>query len=471
MSIIARFRRRITIATALTLSLLILSPVFAQATVLATSASAETLIQLSSDPYTNATSQHQTEVEPDTYAFGSTIVAAFQAGRFSNAGGGGSSNIGWATSTNGGKTWKHGFLQGITIFAGGNNDRATDPSVAYDARHKVWLIAYLVIKGTAQSGLSGVFVSRSKNGGLTWGSPIPVKNLAGAPDGADKNWIVCDDTPASPFYGHCYTEWTGIHALVEMSTSNDGGKTWGSPKTTADNVPGLAGQPLVQPNGTVIVSFLGLQKSNNTIAAFTSTNGGISWNSTVTVTTIATHFPNNLRSGPVPSAEIDRSGKVYVVWQDCRFESGCAANDIVMTTSTNGTTWTAVQRIPIDPIGSGVDHFVPGLGVDKKMPSSTARLALAYYYYPVANCTIATCQLDVGFIFSTNGGVTWGGKEQLAGPMNVTWLAASTASAFFVGDYISTSFSGDDAFPVFAAAHAPSGGHLNEAMYTTSEDV
>src|SRR5215472_3043582 len=37
-----------------------------------------TLTQISTDPYTNSTSNHQTQVEPDTFAFGSTIVSAFQ---------------------------------------------------------------------------------------------------------------------------------------------------------------------------------------------------------------------------------------------------------------------------------------------------------------------------------------------------------------------------------------------------------
>ena len=49
-----------------------------------------TLVQISSDPYTNTTSQHRTEVEPDTFASGKTIVSAFQVGRFFD---GGSSNI------------------------------------------------------------------------------------------------------------------------------------------------------------------------------------------------------------------------------------------------------------------------------------------------------------------------------------------------------------------------------------------
>ena len=33
-----------------------------------------------------STSQHGTEVEPDTFAFGLTIVAAFQVGRFFDGG-------------------------------------------------------------------------------------------------------------------------------------------------------------------------------------------------------------------------------------------------------------------------------------------------------------------------------------------------------------------------------------------------
>jgi len=37
-----------------------------------------------------------------------------------------------------------------------------------------------------------------------------------------------------------------------------------------------------------------------------------------------------------------------------------------------------------------------------------------------------------------------------------------------VGDYISTSFSGGKAYPVFAVATAPGGGAFNEAMFTVS---
>ncbi|HET9221005.1 MAG TPA: hypothetical protein VFO07_00790, partial [Roseiflexaceae bacterium] len=85
------------------------------------------LLQLSADPYINPSSQHQTQVEPDTGSYGSTIVAAFQSGRFAGTG---ASNIGWATSQDGGATWWSGFLPGLTQYEGGGDyDRATDPSV------------------------------------------------------------------------------------------------------------------------------------------------------------------------------------------------------------------------------------------------------------------------------------------------------------------------------------------------------
>ena len=99
-------------------------------------------------------------VEPDTYAFGSTVVVAFQAGRFYS--GGGSSNIGWATSTDQGTTWKNGFLSGITVYAGGTYKRASDPAVAYDAAHSAWLISSLAlsIKNNIMVGVA-ILVSRS----------------------------------------------------------------------------------------------------------------------------------------------------------------------------------------------------------------------------------------------------------------------------------------------------------------------
>src|SRR4029453_12154181 len=59
---------------------------------------------ISTDPYSNANSAPQAEVEPDSFSYGNTIVSTFQVGRSTAATGGGCSNIGWATSTDRGAT-------------------------------------------------------------------------------------------------------------------------------------------------------------------------------------------------------------------------------------------------------------------------------------------------------------------------------------------------------------------------------
>jgi len=209
-----------------------------------------------------------------------------------------------------------------------------------------------------------------------------------------------------------------------------------------------------------------LSAFSDDIVAYRTTNGGGSWTSTVTVANITDHgVAGNLRTEPLPSAEIDASGKVYVVWNDCRFRSGCSSNDIVMSTSTNGTSWTSPVRIPIDSTTSGVDHFIPGIAVDPTSSGNTARLALTYYFYPNANCTQSTCQLTVGYVSSVDGGASWSAPKTLAGPMKITDLA-STSQGFMVGDYISTSFSGSKASPVYALAKPKSGSVFDEAMYS-----
>jgi hypothetical protein len=421
--------------------------------------------QIGTDPYTNTTSQHQTQVEPDTFAFGSTIVAAAQTGRFND---GGASNICWSTSTNAGASWTDGCLPGITTHDNAANpyDRVSDPAVAYDAKHNVWLISSLPLLEAGGVHGAGVVTNRSTDGGLTWGNPILVNqsNLGSV----DKNWIVCDNTATSPFYGNCYTEWddNGDGNRLYMSTSSDGGLTWGPRLATANNATGIGGQPVVQPNGTVIVP---VDNANETaLLAFNSTNGGASWSGTTTITTISSHsVAGGLRTGPLPSAEIDAAGNVYVVWQDCRFRKGCKANDIVMTTSTNGTTWSSVVRVPIDGTRSGVDHFIPGLAVDNSTSGATAKLALAYYYYANSNCRPSNCKLNVGFISSSDGGATWSAPTQVAGPMTLSWLP-NTTQGRMVGDYISTSYAGGTAHPAFTLATAPTGSTFHQFMYAPS---
>src|SRR6266581_1816723 len=434
MPVIFHSRWRLSIPIALALLALIVSLVFTLVYRGFTHAAGEPLIQISSDPFHNKISQHKTEVEPDTFAFGNTIVSGFQVGRVFN---GGAADIGFATSNDGGDTFIHGFLPGITTVSPhpGPYIRASDASVAFDRKHKVWLISEL-----------GLYP-----GGNT----------------------------------------SEVDLLVSRST--DGGLTWGPPRETANHDFGIGGQPLVQPNGTVIVPIVGFTISINqpfNQKSFISTNGGASWSATVIISRNPIHVPQGVRATiPLPSAEIDASGKVYNVWQDCRFEKGCFVNDLVLSTSTDGLHWTTPTLVPTDPIGSHFDHFVPGLAIDRTTSGSSAHLALAFYFYgfpgfSTGNCQTNDCVLRVGFIDSANGGQSWSKKEVLTQPMFLQWLALTT-QGYMVGDYISTSIipGDDDAFPAFAVATPPTnvppqGGTCNsagvvchESTFTTSEDL
>jgi hypothetical protein len=420
------------------------------------------LTQISSDPFTTATEQHATEVEPHVLSNGGTLVAAFQTGRSPGLGGG-STGIGWATSTDGGTTWAHGFLPGLTIGDSqtpGPYARASDPNVAYDAKHQVWMISSLPI-ATFQT--PAVVVSRSTDGGMTWNNPVISVDPTSA--SSDKNWIVCDNTATSPHYGNCYIEWDdpGTNGEILMSTSSDGGLTWGTATPTADQAAGIGGQPLAQPNGTVVVPIL-----TNVMSAFSSSDGGKTWTAPATIAIVQLHGDaGGIRSGPLPSAAIDGAGTVWVVWEDCRFRAGCTSNDLVYSTSTDGVNWTAPTRIPIDSVASTADYFIPGIGIDPATSGATAHVAVHYYYYSQTNCGVSTCQLGVGFISSSNGGSTWSAPSTLLqGPMQLSWLPISQ-NGLMVGDYIATAFTSDGVpHGVFAVAQVNSGSTFSEAIYT-----
>src|SRR2546421_6878199 len=256
----ASSRRRFTLALAVAAM---------AALVLALSASANVAVTIIAiDPFTNSTSQHKTIVEPDTYSFGSTIVAAAQWGRFTD---GGASDIGVSVSSNSGTSWTSQALPGITVYTRpvGPYARVSDPSVAYDARHNVWMVTSLALNANVSG--AAVIVSRSTNGGATWNNPNNVR-VAAAGEDFDKNWTVCDNTTTSPFYGSCYTTWDdfGHGNLLKIAYSRDGGVTWTLSKTPRVGV--IGAQPLVQPSGQVVVP---LDNASETALGYTiSTNGG-----------------------------------------------------------------------------------------------------------------------------------------------------------------------------------------------------
>jgi hypothetical protein len=425
------------------------------------------VLEISVDTFTNSTSQHATEVEPSILAVGDTVVALAQAGRFYD---GGASDISFATSTDGGKKWTYGYLPGITNIQNPANpwDRVSDPAVAYDAKHGLWLAATLPLTGTTGQ----MPLVSSSTDGLHWNAPVEIGANNG--DFMDKEWIACDDGASSPYYGNCYVEWddNSLGDELMMTTSSDGGNTWSAGQTVgagSQTAYGLGGQPVVQPNGNVVVPYL---PENGTIGAFSSSNGGASWGNNVAAAPENDHaVAGGLRELPLPSARVDAAGNVYVVWADCSFRTSCRENDIVMITSPDGINWTSPARVPIDAVTSTVDHFIPGIAIAPGTSGSSAEIGIAYYYYPQANCTSATCKLTLGYIASSDGGSTWTAPVQLGAPADLAWLA-STDQGVMVGDYIASTYTSHGVQIAAAAAKAKQiGGKFDEYLVTNKKTI
>jgi BNR repeat-like domain len=400
------------------------------------------------DPY-RAPAQHATIAEPDTLARGRTIVAAFQLGRFRD---GGAVNNGWATSRDGGRTWRSGALPSLTRASvpAGPWQRATDPVVAYDAAHGVWLIASLAFTpGEA----AAVVVSRSSDG-LTWSPPFTVVQAPDRPNlSLDKEWIVCDNGRLSPHRGSCYVTYADFRSVrLEFQASRDGGVTWEAQVSAPGNAgrPSIVGrwapapQPVVQPDGDLIVPYY----DETRVASVRSADGGRSFSAPVTVSPTAFRATPGLRAPPLPSAEVDANGVVYVVWPDCRARPACRNNDLVLSRSADGVSWLQATRIPAVLRSSSTDVVLPGLGVD---PTRRGRLALAYYLARPNGL------LDAGSITSSNGGRTWRPPRRLnAQTMRLNW--AAQAGGAMLADYISTSWAGGRAVAAFTFASRPSPG-------------
>ena len=258
----------------------------------------------------------------------------------------------------------------------------SDPSVAYDAEHDTWLISSIPLLPSLS--VPTVFVSRSTDGGATFGAPVQIPPPAAKKVDLDKNWTVCDNHPASPFYGHCYTEFDnfGEGDLEYMSTSRDGGRTWSTPVSPAGQAQGPrrpAGRA-ARRHGRSCRSRASRARSRRSARPTAARPGRRSPRSPRSASTRRLGRPAD-----EPAAERrDRRRR-----QRLRRLGGLPLRAEVRgqrhrasARSDDGVDWSPVSRIPIDAVGSGVDHFIPGLAVDPATSGASAHLALTYYFYP-----------------------------------------------------------------------------------------
>jgi len=467
--------------------------------------------------------------------------------------------------------------------------RASDTVVAYDAKFHTWLISTLGLAGNAQ--VPAIYVNLSSDG-TNWSAPIVTHLTAATADSPDKNWITCDNWPASKGYGNCYEEYdnngNGNRLLMQVST--DGGHTWSA---TANAAPGngnsgdVAGQTTlaaaanagdtnikvtsiagmtvgetlnvdIDPSGgnqeTVTISNVGTAGSAGSGVDFTpaltrahvlgapvgnaaatptgtqgaiggvplvqppppgaaagvvcgrvvvpySGGGGISYTSSsdcgahwsahtqILPNMTQTHtVAQGLRTSLLASSTMDGSGAIYLTWQTRSFRVGSVSstpNDIAMsvmpapTDATPRPAFAAPARIPIEADNTTAntnDHFIPGIAADPSTSGATAHLGLYYYTYPVAACqyanpgTTSQCNLEVGYVSSTDGGANWSAPTILA-HMTLAEIVRSSQGPM-VGDYSTATVIPDGPFAhnavsAFAVGVPGTGASnaLDEAMF------
>ncbi len=418
--------------------------------------------RLSRDTTTDFNAQHATQVEPDSFAVGSTIVTAFQNGRYQE---GGAAAIAWATSRNAGKTWRAGTL------AQTRYSLVSDPAVAYDADHGTWLIAAL---GAAPAGVE-LWVSRSSDG-IAWSAPVVT--AANPAEIYDKEWVACDNGAHSQFRGRCYLAYVDFATeMLGVQRSLDGGRTWSSPVRLtpgAGRVAFTGPMPVLRPDGTLVIPYIVFGGRQDQVSEVVSQDGGETFAAPLTISSLEFEDDTDLRSEAMPSVDVDAAGTLYLVWSDARFREDSGVNDVVFSMSADGVKWTPPVRIPlpVSAAGVGMNYVLPAVAVAPGSSGRKAKLAVAVYSERLRNgCAVflpgCTKQVDAWLVRSNNGGKTWSAPKLLsAEPMPLTWLADTTRGAM-LGDYISASWAGGKPWAVLPLATRSEVG-FSEAIFAAT---
>lgn len=368
------------------------------------------------------------------------LVSVYQQSRFQD---GGSVVNGFATSRDGGRTWIHGNLPGLTEAVGGPYDRASDPTAAFGPDGEAYATSLTVTNGGTCP--SGVAINRSDDGGITWNDPVWLQE-----DGCsvfnDKSWMAVDTYPTSPHFGRIYVVWDQNGAIIRLRWSDDKGETW-SPLITPYPPGGYPAGMVVQPDGDVTV-----QIAAGTEVAVTSHNGGQTWDAAVTIGSFQGADPPDMRTGNLWGLgyiAVDPStGVLYVVWSDGRFRAD-GWNDIVITRSTNGgASWDPLERVNHDATNSEIDHFTPAVAANDGY--------VHVVYYARGNRNGLNQRLRAAYTMSSDQGSTFGPQLTLGRAIDLAWAAEVWFDGTkFLGDYISIVASPNEAHPVWARSYEP----------------
>ena len=267
----------------------------------------------------------------------------------------------------------------------------------------------------------------------------------------DKNWLTCDNTPTSPYFGRCYLAFT--HASDEdalaVSTSNDGGLSWSAP-TNIGVAPAVGAFPVAKPNGELVVVYL-WERGPFAIASSRSADGGLTFDPPVRIAEIdGSCAIRGFRAFPLPSADVDPAGRVWAAWHDCE-APGASRNAAFVSRSADSVAWSAPTSI-----SAGRNALLPAIGIDR----ATGRVAIAYHRFSPAG-------VDVELVESRAGGIGFGPPRRLsARSMRLEWMP-NTTSGRMLADYISVHYGQGRPLVAWVLASEPVGARFRQAVYAT----
>ena len=356
-----------------------------------------------------------TQNETSIDAEGSTIVCGYNS--FTNS----SLVMGYSRSTDGGENWTDGVL-------GGGHTLTSDPVVKSGNNGK-WYYCYLGSPGPGGSDID-IYVSRSTDSGLTWGTPTTVSTNT-----------AFDDKPYMDARGDevlvAWADFGSSPTKITVASSTDGGQTFGTNKVVSTNAgSGNGACPVIDDFGNYYVFWRDSFQESLWVAK--STDLGVTWAEDfgiVAMDPLPTPQPGGYRLVNLPSAASDPvTGDLVVVWNDEVFGDG----DIASVRSTDfGATWSSPTRVN-DDVGSEVQFF-PWIDFD---PNGVAHIV---WYDRRENGfdidVYMTKSFDQGQTFEPNVRVT-------AAPFSPI-LPSEGGAASFIGDYNGISATADQIYPFY----------------------
>ena len=366
------------------------------------------------------------------------LTAVFQEGRFVD---GGAVDCGYSVTNDGGLSWTRALIPNLTTTSGGPYFRATDPVAGIDLNGTIFLCTEGATNVDFTQGI--ILVSRTTDGGTTFGNPAVVFHPTVSTDFPDKPWMAVNTFAATPSVGRILVTWTEFGTTdaspILRAYSNDHGVTWStSLPIHATSTKAQGSQPMYLPDGRVAIIYWNFAESGfggddaaatgpEEIDMVLSNDGGISFGMPTLVTDVARYDQPSIRTGVfLPSATTDRTtGAIFVVYQafDAAFHPR-----IFFTKSVNtGASWSTPIVITDNP-NTGV--FNPAIAAS---PDGQT-LTVSFYDQRDSGGNTLLCNLYLAQSF--DGGATWQPNIRLTSETTNASLAPLTDSGYMLGDYL-----------------------------------